>query len=98
MIATIRDVWNYVFGISYPRQKQLDSLRRIVEMGNSQSKSTALIKSELTANLKPTWDVKLVRQPTLASWYETHPPRLLAIEGIKSPRPRRPARPVHEEF
>ena len=89
MIATIRDVWNYVFGISYPRQKQLDSLRRIVEMGNSQSKSTALIKSELNAKLEPTQVVNIVRQPTLTSWHDTHPTRLLAI---KSPRPRRPAR------
>ena len=96
MIATIRDVWNYVFGISYPRQKQLDSLRRTVEMGNSHSKHTALIKSDLTANLEPTQVVNIVRQPTLASWHDTHPTRLLAI---KSPRPRRPARhSVHEEF
>ena len=89
MIATIRDVWNYVFGISYPRQKQLDSLRRIVEMGNSQSNHTALIKSELNTNLEPTQVVNIVRQPTLTSWHDTHPTRLLAI---KSPRPRRPAR------
>ena len=95
MFATIRDVWNYVFGISYPRQKQLDSLRRTVEMGNSQSKNTALIKSELNANLEPTQVVNIVRQPTLTSWHDTHPTRLLAI---KSPRPRRPARHVHEEF
>ena len=68
MFSTIRDVWNYLFGTSYPQQHQLDSLRQSANVENV--RETRLIKSEIGANLELPRVIELVRHPTLGGMWE----------------------------
>ena len=91
MFATFReyslDVWDWLVGNQYPRQKQLDYLKTTHSLITAYLKpEQELTKSEIKVDFKP------------EHWQETHPESSVCITQEAKPRVLTAYTSEHEEF